>query len=301
MGVTILELIVVTGNVAYIPGAVNIGVLRNGERCAVIDTGLDRDSGRNIRKALEAEWLKLEAIINTHSHADHFGGNDYLTRTLKAKVYAPSIESGIIENPILEPVYLFHGATPIRNLRNKFVLAKPSPVDHIIEPGKLEIIGLEVEIIPLPGHCFNQVGVLVDNVLFCADTVFSERVIDKYRIPVVQDVGSHLETLDKLKGMECIKFIPGHTKPVEDIRGLVAKNIATTRGIIDDIKALLDEPKTTERVMSELCTSYGLDLTVVQQYYLIHMTIMAYLGYLYDEKLIDIEIEGNLLQWKFSP
>lgn len=296
-----MELVAVTGKVAYIPGAVNIGVLRNGERCAVIDTGLDKDSGRNIRKALEAEGFKLEAIINTHSHADHFGGNDYLARNLKAEVYAPSIESGIIQNPILEPIYLFHGATPIRNLRNKFVLAKPSPVDHIIEPGKLEVIGLEVEIIPLPGHCFNQIGVLVDNVLFCADTVFSDRVIDKYRVPVVQDVGSHLETLDRLNSMEHDLFIPAHTKPVDDIKGLVAKNVATTQGIIKDIKQLLEEPMTTERLMSELCTGYGLDLTVVQQYYLIHMTIMSYLDYLYDEKQIDIEIVGNLLRWKISP
>jgi glyoxylase-like metal-dependent hydrolase (beta-lactamase superfamily II) len=296
-----MDLVTVTDNVEYIPGAVNIGVLRNGERCALIDTGLDKDSGRKIRKVLEAEGLKLEAIINTHSHADHFGGNDYLVRNLKAEVYAPSIESGIIQNPILEPIYLFHGATPIRNLRNKFVLAKSSPVDHIIKPGRLEVIGLEVEIVPLPGHCFNQVGVLVDNVLFCADTVFSERVIDKYRVPVVQDVKSHLETLDRLGGMEHDLFIPAHTKPVDDIKGLVAKNVATIQGIIKDIKELLDEPMTTERVMSELCTGYGLDLTVVQQYYLIHMTVMAYLGYLYDEKQIDIEMEGNLLRWKISP
>ncbi len=296
-----MELVTVTDNVAYIPGAVNIGVLRNGDRCALIDTGLDKDSGRKIRKVLEAEGLKLEAIINTHSHADHFGGNDYLARNLKAEVYAPSIESGIIQNPILEPIYLFHGATPIRNLRNKFVLAKPSPVDHIIGPGRLEVIGLEVEIIPLPGHCFNQVGVLVDNVLFCADTVFSERVIDKYRVPVVQDVKSHLETLERMNGMEHDMFIPAHTKPVEDIKELVAKNIDTTQGIIDDIKGLLDEPKTTEGLMSELCTGYGLDLTVVQHYYLIHMTVMAYLGYLYDEKQVDIEMEGNLLRWKISP
>jgi len=296
-----VELVAVTDNVAYIPGAVNIGVLRNGERCAIIDTGLDKDSGRGIRKVLEADGLTLEAIINTHSQADHFGGNDYLARNLKAKVYAPSIESGVIQNPILEPIYLFHGATPIRNLRNKFVLAKSSPVDHIIEPGKIEIIGLEVEVVPLPGHCFNQIGVLADNILFCADTVFSERVIDKYKIPVVQDVGSHLETLDRMGGMDHDMFVPAHTRPVEDIKELVAKNVSTTQGIIDDIKQLLDGPKTTEHVMSELCTSYGLDLSVVQQYFLIHMTIMAYLGYLYDEKQIDIEMEGNLLRWKLSP
>ncbi|MBT4320265.1 MBL fold metallo-hydrolase [Candidatus Bathyarchaeota archaeon] len=296
-----MELVGVTDNVAYIPGAVNIGVLRNGKRCTVIDTGLDKNSGRSIRKVLEAEGLKLEAIINTHSHADHFGGNDYLARNLNAEVYVPAIESGIIQNPILEPIYLFHGATPIRNLRNKFVLAKPSPVDHIIGPGKLEVIGLDLEIIPLPGHCFNQIGVLVDNVLFCADTVFSERVINKYKIPVVQDVGRHLDTLEKLRVMEHNLFVPAHTKPVEDIKGLVTKNLSTTYGILDDIKRILEEPKTTERVMSKLCTDYELDLTIVQQYYLIHMTIMAYLGYMYDEKQIDIEMEDNLLRWKISP
>ena len=296
-----MELVGVTDNVAYIPGAVNIGVLRNGKRCTVIDTGLDKNSGRSIRKVLEAEGLKLEAIINTHSHADHFGGNDYLARNLNAEVYVPAIESGIIQNPILEPIYLFHGATPIRNLRNKFVLAKPSPVDHIIGPGKLEVIGLDLEIIPLPGHCFNQIGVLVDNVLFCADTVFSERVINKYKIPVVQDVGRHLDTLEKLRVMEHNLFVPAHTKPVEDIKELVTKNISTTHGILDDIKRILEEPKTTERLMSKLCADSELDLTIVQQYYLIHMTIMAYLGYMYDEKQIDIEMEENLLRWKISP
>lgn len=296
-----VELVEISKNIAYIPGAVNIGVLRNGERCAVIDTGLDKDSGRNIRKVLEAEGLKLEAIINTHSHADHFGGNDYLARNLKAKVYAPRIESGIIRNPILEPIYLFNGATPIRNLRNKFVLAKPSPVDVIIEPGKLEIIGLEVEIIALPGHCFNQIGVLVEDVLFCADTVFSTRVLVKYKIPVVQDVKSHIETLDKLEGTNHRFYVPAHTRPREDLKELIGKNRDTTLGIIRDIKDILDTPKTTEHVVSELATKYGLDLTVVQQYYLIQMTIMAYLGYLYDDKQLEIEMEGNLLHWKLSP
>lgn len=292
-----MELVEVSKNIAYIPGAVNIGVLRNDERCAVIDTGLDKDSGKKIRKALESEGLKLEVIINTHSHADHFGGNAYLTRNLKAKVYAPSIESGIIQNPILEPVYLFNGATPIRNLRNKFVLAKPSPVDMVLEPGKLEVIGLEVEIIPLPGHCFNQIGILFEDVLFCADTVFSRRVLEKYRIPVVQDVKNQLETLGKLAEMSYSFYVPAHTKPKEDIKELVQSNLETTQGIIGDIKRLIESPKTTEQVVSELATLYGLDLTVVQQYYLIQMTVMAYLGYIYDEKMSEIKMENNQLFW----
>ena len=288
----------ITEHVAYIPGAVNIGVIKEGTKAVVIDTGLDKDSGRAIRNSLEHEGLTLEAIINTHSHADHFGGNDYLTKNLKAVIYASEVEAGIIQNPILEPLYLFHGASPIGSLRNRFVLAKPSPVHHIIQPGKTAIIGAELEIIALPGHSLNQMGVLCDGVLFCADTVFSDRVIDKYRVPVVQDVGSHLTTLKEL-GETCHSlYIPSHTAPTNDISKLANRNLEATENILCDVYSLLDEPMTSEQVQAQLCTSYGLDLDKIQQYYLIHTTVMAYLGYLNEEKRITAELKGNTLRWR---
>lgn len=292
-----MTLIDIADGVAYIPGAVNIGVIEAGGEAAVVDTGLDKDAGREIRKALEDEGLKLKAIINTHSHADHYGGNDYLVRNLGAEVYAPEVEAGIIQNPILEPLYLFHGAAPISSLRNRFVMAKPSPVHHILQPGKATIIGRELEIVPLPGHSPNQVGVLCDGVLFCADTVFSERVIDKYRVPVVQDVGSHLETLKRLMNTRHGLYVPSHTEPVGDIRPLAQLNLDATNRILEDVHGILSEPKTSEQVQAELCTRYGLDLDVVQQYYLVHTTVMAYLGHLHETKRIKAELKGNNLYW----
>ena len=292
-----MSIVEVTDHVGYIAGGVNLGVVWNDKNAALVDTGLDKDSGRKALRALEEHGLKLNAIINTHSHADHFGGNAYLVRNTGAKVYASSVEAGIIQNPLLEPIYLFHGANPIHNLHNKFVLADPSPVDEGVEMGKLNLVGLEVEIVSLPGHSFNQIGVKLDDVLFCADTVFSERVIDKYRIPVVQDVGNHLKTLAMLREMSCRLFVPAHTSPKEDIKPLVDKNIETTQLIINDIKELLREPMTTEMIQPALGKLYDLDLSVVQQYYLIHMTIMAYLGYLYDSKQAEIKLENNLLHW----
>jgi glyoxylase-like metal-dependent hydrolase (beta-lactamase superfamily II) len=294
-----LDYIQVTKNVGYIPGGVNIGVIRNRNDVLLIDTGLDKGYGRKILRTLEEHELTLKAIINTHSHADHFGGNAYLTMNTEAKVFAPRIESGIIQNPLLEPIYLFHGANPITNLHNKFVLADPSPVDHILELGKLSFMGLDLTVVSLPGHSFNQIGVKLDDVLFCADTVFSERVINKYRIPVVQDVGNHLKTLEKLRDSNCMLFIPSHTKPTEDITSLVDKNLNTTKTIIADIKSHIKEPKTTDQVQTLLGKQYGLDLSVIQQYYLIHMTIMAYLGYLYDSKQAKIKMKNNLLYWSF--
>jgi glyoxylase-like metal-dependent hydrolase (beta-lactamase superfamily II) len=292
-----LTLIEVAEGVAYIPGAVNIGVIKAGGEAAVVDTGLDKDSGCEIRKTLEDEGLALKAIINTHSHADHYGGNDYLTRNLGAEVYAPEVEAGIIQSPVLEPLYLFHGAAPISSLRNRFVMAKPSLVHHILKPGKTTILGRGLEIVPLYGHSLNQVGVLCDGVLFCADAVFSGRVIDKYRVPVVQDVGSHLQTLGRLMGTRHSLYVPSHTEPVADVAPLAQLNLDATNRILENVHRILTEPKTSEEVQAELCTLYGLDLDVVQQYYLVHTTVMAYLGHLHEEKRIKAELRGNSLRW----
>jgi len=78
----------------------------------------------------------------------------------------------------------------------------------------------------------------------------------------------------------------------------VDMNLEATETILGDVYRLLDEPMTSEEVQAQLCTSYGLDLDVVQQYYLVHTTVMAYLGHLHEEKRITAELRGNTLRWR---
>jgi len=79
---------------------------------------------------------------------------------------------------------------------------------------------------------------------------------------------------------------------------LVDRNLETVRTIIADLLALLGEDKTAEELQSMLCTMYGLDLDVVQQYYLIHTTVMAYLSHLHESDMVEIALQGNSLSWK---
>ncbi|MFW9997805.1 MAG: MBL fold metallo-hydrolase, partial [Candidatus Odinarchaeota archaeon] len=100
-----MELRKITDDVHYIPNPVNIGVVRTGEESVIlIDTGLDQNTAKKILKLLEGNGLTVKAIINTHSHADHCGGNNYMQKA-GASIYAPEIESAIIQFPILEPLY----------------------------------------------------------------------------------------------------------------------------------------------------------------------------------------------------
>ncbi len=293
-----MHLAEISDNVFCITGATNIGVVRSGKEVALIDTGIDRESGRKIMKILENNGLEVKVVINTHSHADHFGGNSYITKKADVRVYAPEIEAGIIQYPYLEPFYLF-SAHPVKDLMNRFLMARPSRVDFVISAGgqsEIEFPGtFDLKIVPLPGHSPAQIGVEAEGVLFCADSVFSKRVMEKYGVPLFMDIGKQKETLSFLERSDFEMYVPCHAEPVKDISDLVETNL----GLILQVEKLIVSHKkaTTEEIMKNICREFGIKPESFTEYSLMLSAIKAYLSYLYNSGLISVEFDG-VLHWK---
>jgi glyoxylase-like metal-dependent hydrolase (beta-lactamase superfamily II) len=73
--------------------------------CVLIDSGLEDNGAKEVEKVLKARGITPVAIINTHFHADHCGGNDYFQRKYpQIRVYATTLEKPFIEHPELEPL-----------------------------------------------------------------------------------------------------------------------------------------------------------------------------------------------------
>ena len=287
----------IKGNTYYIKGPVNTGIyIYDENRCIIVDTGNGDDWGRKIFKALESEGLKAQMIINTHSHADHFGGNRYLTKKTGAEVAASGIEAAIIRNPYLEPFYLY-SAHPPKALQNKFLMGKESGVDRIIEPGELVIGTAKLEIVDLRGHSPGQVGVATpDGVLMTADAYFSAEIAEKYKLLYFTNIADTIDTLGRLKDSSYSYYLPCHGSLSEEVSGIAELNIRTVREIIDIIRWELVKPMTREQLGEGICEKFNLKLNQ-NQYYLNQSCLAAYLSYMTDEGMLKNYVEGCRMVW----
>ena len=112
----------IKGNTYYIPSPTNVGVYLENENAILIDSGNDKEAGRQILRLLEERGLRLKLIINTHSNADHIGGNAYLQERTNCQIAATRLEAAFINDPILEPSLLY-GGFPNISINNKFLMA----------------------------------------------------------------------------------------------------------------------------------------------------------------------------------
>ncbi|WP_048096267.1 MBL fold metallo-hydrolase [Geoglobus ahangari] len=282
------------------PGPTNVGVVAFDGSAMLIDTGLDKEHGRRVLRLLEKNGMELRAIVNTHSHADHFGGNEYLVRRTDARVYAPEIEAGVIQHPYLEPLYLF-SAHPVSEMMNRFLMARPSRVDHVVGiegKGELEFGSIEAHTVPLRGHSPGQIGVEVDGVLFCADSVFSESVIEKYRIPLFMDIGRQKGTLEFLGKSSYELYVPCHAEPTEDISHLVDVNMSVISRVEEFLLSL--SGGTTDEILRKLCSEFGVKLSSFTEHALMLSALKAYLSYLHDRGDYRAEFERTLYWTRVS-
>lgn len=287
------ELINVGENTYYINAPAKIGIYKtNNEDVYLIDSGSDKDAGKKVKKILDEKGWKLKGIINTHSNADHIGGNKYLQQQTGCRIFASGIEAAFTNCPILEPSFLY-GGYPCSDLRHKFLLAQESDCSFINDtdfPNELEIIALK-------GHFFDMIGIRTpDDVVFIADCVASENTLKKYRIPFIYDVKEYINTLDYVKELKAKLFVPSHAEACENITDLAQFNKDAVFEIAEKIMSVLNVPMCFEELLKKLFDDYNLTMNF-EQYVLVGSTVRSFLSWLKDEGKIKAEFKDNLLVW----
>ena len=134
-GMRVLSVPCLSDNYAYI-------VVADGSRDAIV---IDPSEAEPVIGALEREGLALVAVLNTHHHHDHVGGNeDLLKRYGQMPVYAHSTDTGRV----------------------------PAQTERVDEGKSFRAAGLEFRPIHVPGHTLGAVAYCVENGVFTGDTLF---------------------------------------------------------------------------------------------------------------------------------
>ncbi len=277
-----------------IPGATNIGIIVKDERVFLIDSGNDKEAGRKILRIIQEKGWTLKGIINTHSNADHIGGNNYLQRTTECEIWATLGEAAFIHTPIIESSFLW-GGYPFKELQTKFFEAKPSQVTKIIDcAANIN----DFEFIPLPGHFIDQIGVLTgDKVFYLGDSIFGENILEKYKIPYIYNVKEFKNSLEKIKTIEAEYYVPSHGEVLTKITDLAEVNILKANDIENKLLETIHEGKTFEDILREMSIRYNIQLNF-GQYALVGNTLRSFLSYLYNEGKAKYDFEDNKMYWQ---
>lgn len=288
-----MELIQVGKNTYYIKNNTNIGIyLVSHFEVYLIDTGNDRDAGKKILKIIDEHGWVIKGIINTHSNADHIGGNEVIQKRSGCDVLSYGREQSFIEYPDFESTLLY-GGFPFSDLRNKFLMAKPSAVKDIEEnlPEGLSYFSLK-------GHFVDMIGIKTsDDVYFLGDALFSLETISKYGVFFLYDAKSFLETLDYLKTLHGTLFIPSHVSALTCLDSLILENRKKVLEIAQLIVSFCKEERSFEEILCFVFQHYHLAMNL-NQYVLVGSTIRSYLSYLCDEKKLVYEFQDFKMYWK---
>lgn len=289
------NLVQLSDSVWVIPGPTNIGMIDTGEGIYLVDSGNDKEAGRKINKLLAEMKRNLIGIINTHSNADHIGGNDYLQRLHSCRIYSSQTEKAFIESPEIEAAFLW-GGYPLKEMDNKFFRAKPSKVTDSIS-GQT-VIHENISLIPLPGHFFEMYGVCTkDKICFLGDCLFGVQTLDKYKIPFIYDVALFKKTIEAIKGMEMDWYVMSHGSIETDIADIADKNLAVVAETENRLCELLADGDSFDAILAKLCDSFGIQLDI-GQYALVGSTVRSFLSYLRNTERICCEFLQNRLIWR---
>ena len=283
-----------------VPGGVNAVVLEHGSRAVIVDSGPDRDSGKRLLRGIRERGWHLETILTTHAHADHFGGHAEILRRVDVSVLAPPVEAELMRAPVLEPIYLFHGASPLEELTGRFLQAEPSRVDRVVEAGPIELVGLQLELLALDGHAHRQLALRVDDVLVAADAVFASTVVRRHPLLFAHDVRAQRESAERVGEDRARLAVPGHGEPDtpnELARATVDAIDAARQAVGEVLGRRAARGLTTAEVLRDVSATLSAPSDDIPRWHLNHTTVSAYLAAMRVAGECDVRVKDGELRW----
>ena len=270
----------------------NIGIhFTDDGRMYLIDTGSQGD-GEKIDEILSREGWVPSCIINTHTHIDHIGGNEFLMRKYGIPAYCTDYDMAFAHYSELEAAYM-NGGYPAEKLRTIFA-----------HPGMIGFRSLEKETPDgidwtyLPGHSFGMIGIRTsDDIWFMGDSYLSRSFLKQYTFGFIYNVEAYIDTLKKLKEFKGALFVPSHGILETDIVPSLEQNLRSVAEMCSMICETCREYRGQDEILQQMYERLRMHARPAQ-HALLSSTVKSYLTYLHDRNKLECRFVDNIMKWR---
>ena len=270
----------------------NIGIhFTDDGRMYLIDTGSEGD-GEKIDEILSREGWVPFCIINTHTHIDHIGGNEFLMRKYGIPAYCTDYDMAFAHYSELEAAYM-NGGYPAEKLRTIFA-----------HPGMIGFRSIEKETPDgidwtyLPGHSFGMIGIRTsDDIWFLGDSYLSRSFLKQYTFGFIYNVEAYIDTLKKLKEFKGSLFVPSHGIIESDIVPTLGQNLRSVAEMCSMICETCREYRGQDEILQQMYERLRMHARPAQ-HALLSSTVKSYLTYLQDRNKLECRFVDNIMKWR---
>ena len=283
------ELIHLKGNTYYIKGFTNLGLYKlNDNDVVLIDTPM-KGYAEEIYNILLENGFNLKYIVNTHSHPDHTGCDQYLAERTGCQIIASRIERAFMRNSKLDVGFL-SGGYPLDNYDTNLM-----HVDEQHDIRSFLHLPEGLHSFKLPGHHYAMRGIKTsDGVYFLADSICTKKLLDKENIMLIYDVAGYKRSLNFIKGLKGHIMVPAHADVSRDLNELADYNLLKMEEIESVILKAIDRPLNYDEIFKRVFNHYNIRLGY-NKYLLMSSTIRSYISYLCHHKRLAPSFVDNML------
>lgn len=205
---------------------VNQYILQFNNGIIIIDTGYPKGFGRFVKKFESLGFTRndIKFIVLTHAHDDHAGFLNELLEYCDASIILS--EKAVDRLMIGQNVFkggctnrLAYLSCIIMKLLGKGKHSFPSvnrPERYITVQGNSMVLrnnGFPIDIIELPGHTLDSIGIVFDEKVFCGDAAMNGIPSIAKHIIWIEDKKDYMESWNKIINLNIGTVYPSHGRP----------------------------------------------------------------------------------------
>lgn len=269
----------------------------NDEEIIMLDTGWKQGEREGIDKLLEENMFKISAILCTHSHIDHIGNNTHFKEKYNSIIAMPAYEAHICSSTInLKVFYSNQNLSEITEHYGHMVCETDIMISD--EQDKIYLCGVKFKIIHTPGHSPAHICVTTpDNVAYVGDALISYEVMRGSKLPYCFILRKALESKEKLRNLNCSKYIVAHKGIYEDISKLIDDNNDFFKEISVRVYNVINGTMTMEEIMRAVIKEFKIGVKTIYKYNVLERMLRSYVEYLDETGSIKLIMEDGFLKY----